>query len=104
VKPDNIIPINKPMIDALNRMLDLLDKNQWKGPESFNAILVDRKNFMRMLQIKNPAPPSIRIPVLAKLPKLSILLGTTVPTESVYEEVEFYFYRRIGETIEYREE
>lgn len=100
----NIIPINKPMIDALKNILDCLKDIPWNGPKEFNAIFIDRKGFMKQGYLPNPPPPvysfavhaSANIRMIRSVPELSSL-------PSCVEKIEFRLYRRIGDTLEYRE-
>lgn len=98
----NIIPINRASIRALTELLSVLGKQAWNGPNKFNAIFVDNKRFMRQEYLPNPPPFRWDF---VETPKMSIATSpaATVPDSCTLKRVSFEFYRRIGDTLEYRE-
>lgn len=97
---DNIIPINRGLVTAMRRLLDALKDMPWQGPKTFNAILIDRKDFMKMMSLPNPPPPVVDIAVRERL---DIIISSQALDAASINRVRFDFYRRIGDTLEYRE-
>lgn len=97
---DNIIPINRGVIEALTKLLGALKDVPWKGPKSFNAILIDRKDFMKTMAVPNPPPPVIEIAVRSRM-EFRMVAGPIELAQN--DRVRFDFWRRIGDTLEYRE-
>jgi len=95
-----VIPINIAMIRSLKALLKALKDRPWDGPTVFNAILIDRKDFMKMVKIPNPPNPIYRVPVM---PKMDIVITSEDLSKPAVHIVKFMFYRKVGDTLEYRE-
>lgn len=102
--PNNIIPINKALIQTLTDILKSLG-NSWQGPSQYNAIMVDRKGFVQSFKVPNPPPPIWQVPIRPSIFKSFITFGEEVSSvPQIIEFAEFQMYRRCSEdTIEYRE-
>lgn len=99
---NKVIPINIHLINAMKGVLKELRELPWKRPKQFNAIFVDRKGFMKMDKVPNPPPP---IWQYAILPRLNLTVERDPYAYApACERASFYFYRRIGDSLEYREE
>lgn len=96
-----IIPINRSLVRALDELLKVLVNQPWNGPKKFNAVYIDRKGFMKMDEVPNPPPP---VTYFAILPIFSTHIEAGPRNSVECHRIAFHFYRRIGDTIEYREE
>lgn len=96
----DIIPINRSIIRTLEKILETIGDCRQK-PKDVDAIFIDNKSFMRVEKVGFPAPKYFRF---ASYPKSPICTYETA-TDSIVKinYTEFFLYRKIGNTYEYRE-
>jgi hypothetical protein len=103
--PNNVIPINRAMVDTLKRLIAAVGDRVWVGPSHFNAIMVDRKGFVQSFKVPNPPPPLWVVSVMPSIfQSTRSYMFTDLSAETVRCEcAEFTFYRQVGDVLEYRE-
>jgi len=98
---NKIIPINRAFIRSLERVLKDF-KECCTGDETYNAIFIDNKGFIKQGTVKGVQPVvefAVRLPI-----EYTFTVGEAqIPSHPICSKVPFYFYRQIGETLEYRE-
>lgn len=100
---DNVIPINRAVISAMTRVLDAMKECKWRGPSKMNAILIDRKGFMKTMDVPYPPKPYIQIAEMPPIRMTFLEANARLIPQDGSRLVDFAFYQIVGGVCEYRE-